>query len=156
MEMNTIHVKSKKPKLIIDIFNLFLKDDPYFHFFYEPEIIIRVSVDEIKNRIIDYLDKDNISYEEYEYPFPPQGNYGEIEGGIVANNLDLFIPVFHSNSVAALTIKDGDFIKYLERITHTASNSRGLDHIQEGILLTNLASLKLGVDKVVQIFSGES
>jgi len=156
MEMNTIHVKSKEPELIVDLFNLFLKDDPYFHFFYEPEIVIRVSVDGIKNQIIDYLDKNNISYEEYEYPSPPQGKYGETEGGVVANNLNLFIPVFHSNSVAALTFKDSDFKKYLERITHTASNSRGLNHIQEGILLTNLASLKLGVDKLVQIFSGES
>jgi len=154
--MKTIHIKSNEPGLIVEIYNLFLKDDPDFHFFYEPEIIIRVSVKEIKNRIINFLDKNIISYEEYEYPFPPKGKYGEIEGDVVANNLNLLIPVFHSNSIAALTFTDDDFIKYLERITHTASNSRGLNHIKEGILLTNLASIKLGIHGILKVFSGKS
>lgn len=164
--MKTVHVKNfvnliqnnviltsdvpKLKNLIKETYENCLKDDPKFHFFYEPEIIIRIDSQECLDKTKSYLASKNIQFEEYDYPFPPAGKFGEDPSGIVAKNLELFLTIFHANSVAALTMSEQDHFQYLERLVHTAFNTKFYPHEQEGGWLANLAAMKLGKDGVIQ------
>lgn len=131
-------------KLINELYEYTLKNDTAFHFFYEPELIIRISSESCLTKVKAFLSQRNIPFEEYDYPFPgAKGKFGEEEGGIVATNLDLFLPVFHAHSVAAITMDDDAHKEYLERVLHTAFNSRFLSREYEGKILMELAHRKL-------------
>lgn len=167
--MKTIHIKNFTPlleanyintddipklkELVKELYEYCLKDDPKFHFFFEPEIIIRIHSQGCLSRLKSYLSSKNIEFEEYNYPFPPPGKFGEEPDGIVARNLELFLAVFHANSVAALTLSEEDHFKYIERLVHTAFNPRFFPHDKEGTWLLNLALLKLGKEKIQEILS---
>lgn len=140
-------VKTRQQNLMKDLYKKFLKEDGLFHFFYEPEIIIRISTESVLTPVSRYLDEQNIDYEIYDYPTPKQNLtidcYGEEPGGIVINNLDLFLPIFHAHAVAAITLNDDDHFHYMERVTHTMWNPRGYTRQEEGEHLALLASWKL-------------
>ena len=172
MEIKTVHIKnyvpllannaiytndvSKLKSLIKELYDHALKDDPGFHFFFEPEIIIRITTQDSLTKVKKYLQDKSINFEEYDYPFPPEGKFGEERGGIVANNLDLFLAIFHANSVAAITMSEEDHFKYLERLVHTAFNPKFYPHEQEGKWLANLAILKLGKEGLLAYLGGSA
>lgn len=172
MEIKTVHIKNFVPllsnnavytsdvpklkNLINELYDYTLKDDPKFHFFFEPEIIIRITTEVSLTKVKNYLQSKSINFEEYDYPFPPEGKFGEEKGGIVANNLDLFLAVFHSNSLAALSMSEEDHFKYIERLVHTAFNLKFYPHEQEGKWLTNLAVLKLGKEGILAYLGGSA
>lgn len=135
-------------ELISFLYGEYLKDDPLFHFFYEPDIIIRISVEKILAQVKSYLDSKEISFKVYDYPTPNPNIsfpcYGETPGGIVIRNLNLFLPLFHAHSVAALSLNDDDHFSYMERIIHTMWNPRGYSRAEEGRHLATLAEYKLG------------
>lgn len=134
-------------KLINELYKYTLINDPEFHFFYEPELIIRISSESCLTKVKAFLNQRNIPFEEYDYPFPgAKGKFGEEEGGIVATNLDLFLPVFHAHSVAAITMDDDAHKEYLERVLHTAFNPRFLSRKYEGKILKELAHRKLKLE----------
>ena len=161
MQIKTTHIKNFVPilpnnavntsdvpklkQLVKELYDYSLKVDPKFHFFFEPEIIIRITSDDCLDMVKGFLSSKNINFEEYDYPFPPEGKFGEERDGIVARNLELFLTIFHANSVAAITMNEEDHFKYLERLIHTACNPKFYSHEQEGRLIANLAGLKLGV-----------
>jgi len=167
MAIKTIHIKnyvpiingnavntSNVPKLkalVKELYEHTLKDDPKFHFSFEPEIIFRITTEVCLMKAKSFLQSKNIEFEEYDYPFAPEGKFGEERGGIVANNLDIFLPILHAHSVAAITMNEDDHFKYLERVIHTAFNPKFYSHEQEGSKLANLAVLKLGVDGVIKL-----
>ena len=167
MLIKTIHIKnyvqilngnavntSDVPKLkalVKELYDHTLKDDPKFHFFFEPEIIFRITTEDCLMKAKSFLQSKNIEFEEYDYPFPPVGKFGEERGGIVANNLDIFLPILHAHSVAAITMNEDDHFKYLERVIHTAFNPKFYSHEEEGSKLAKLAELKLGVDGVIKL-----
>jgi hypothetical protein len=158
--MKTIHIKgyipiingvgvyrSDIPKLqglIRELYACCLKDDGKFHHFFEPELIVRIDSVEVLNAAKDWLNSKSIEFEEYDYPFPAPGQFGEDANGIVANHLELFIAIFHAHSVAAIIMNDEDHLKYLERVIHTAFNPRFASQRDEGNALMMLAKLKLG------------
>lgn len=160
MTIKTIHIKDYVPvfagnainvqdvpklkTLVKELYEHCLRNDPEFHFFFEPEIIIRISKKEYLDQAKSFLQDKNIKFDEYDYPFPPEGKFGEGKESIVANNLNLFIPLFHANSVAAITMDDKKHFEYLERLIHTAFNPRFYSPQQEGEILSQLAALKLG------------
>lgn len=109
--VNTSDVPKLKA-LVKELYEHTLKDDPKFHFFFEPEIIFRITTEECLSKTKSFLQNRNIEFEEYDYPFPPEGKFGEERGGIVANNLDIFLPILHAHSVAAITMNDNDHFKY--------------------------------------------
>lgn len=146
----------KSQALIKALYDDFLKDDPEFHFFFEPELIIRVGSENCLEKIKNYLSQEGIRFDEYEYPFQPNGKYGEGKDGIVANNLDMFIKIFHANAVSALTMNEMEFFDYIERVIHTAFNPRFYSHNQEGMALLNLARLKLGDEKLRDVILNET
>lgn len=141
--------------LVKELYEHALKDDPSFHFFFEPEIIVRISSEECLKKVKTFLEDRRIEFEEYDYPFPPPGKFGEGRDGIVARNLDLFLTVFHAHSVAAITMDEDDHFQYLERVIHTAFNPRFYGHELEGRKLLGLAELKLGKEKIQKIMTVE-
>jgi len=155
MGIKTIHIKNHKHQkaLAKRLYDHILKDDPKFHFLFEPEIIFRITAEDCLTKAKGFLGTENIEFEEYDYPFPPDGKFGEERGGIVANNLELFLSIFHANSVAALIMSEDDHFNYLERLVHTAFNPKGYSRKQEGEWLAMLAACKMGVDGVIQSLS---
>jgi hypothetical protein len=152
MGIKTIHLENddviKRKALIKELYDHTLKDDPDFHFFFEPALIVRITTEDCLTKTKNFLQARRIEFEEYDYPHPVplEGKFGSRfgEAGIVADNLEIFLLLFHSHSVAALTMSEDNHFKYLERVIHTAFNPRGLDHAQEGLQLLQLAALKLG------------
>lgn len=84
------------------------------------------------------------------WDYAPEGKFGEGRDSIVARNLELFLTIFHANSVAALTMNKEEHFQYIERLVHTAFNPKFSSHEQEGTWLANLAALKLGKDGVLK------
>ena len=77
--MKTIEIVTEKinyKQLIKKIYNKFLLNDDKFHFFYEPQLIIRLSEEKLKI-IKEYLNKKKIEYKIYPYPYPKKGKYKE-------------------------------------------------------------------------------
>jgi len=99
-------------KLLKDLYECSLKDDPKFHFFYEPEIIIRFSSQDSLDKAVKLLEERNIQYVIYEYPSPEKSpmhpTYGEEPSGIVLKYFELFLTIFHAHSIAAITMDDSD------------------------------------------------
>jgi hypothetical protein len=158
MGMKTIHLENQdvtKGKVLVkELYDYTLKDDPEFHFFFEPALIIRITTEDCLTRAKSYLQARNIIFKEYDYPFPPLGppeNFGEERYGIVVNYYNLFLAVFHANSVAALTMSEEEHFKYLERIIHTAFNPKSYSREKEGVSLLQLAALKLGYNLGYQL-----
>lgn len=167
MAIKTIHIKnyvlivngnavntSDVPKLkalVKELYEHTLKDDSKFHFFFEPEIIFRITTEDCLTKAKNFLQNRTIEFEEYDYPFAPEGKFGEERGGIVANNLDIFLPILHVHSVAAITMSEDEHFKYLERVIHTAFNPKFYSHEEEGSKLAKLAELKLGADGVIKL-----
>jgi len=160
MEIKTIHIKNYVPivngnavntsdvpklkALVKELYDHTLKDDPKFHFFFEPEIIFRITTEDCLIKTKDFLRSKNIEFEEYDYPFAPEGKFGEKRGGIVANNLELFLPMLHAYSIAALTMNEEEHLEYLERVIHDAFNPKLYSYKQEGEELEKLAVVKIG------------
>lgn len=167
MAIKTVHIKNYVPiingnavntsdvpklkALVNELYKHTLKDDPKFHFFFEPEIIFRITLEECLSKTKSLLQNRNIEFEEYDYPFPPEGKFGEERGSIVANNLDIFLPILHAHSVVAITMNEDEHFKYLERVIHTAFNPKFYSHEGEGSKLAKLAELKLGADGVIKL-----
>jgi len=159
--MKTIHIKNYLPivngnminlsdipklkELIKELYAHCLKDDKKFHYFFEPEIIIRIDSEEVLNKVKDFLNNKDIQFDEYDYPFAPAGKFGEDPNSIVAKNLELFLTIFHANSIAAITMTEEEHFQYVERLIHTAFNPKLISHQREGSILMNLAKLKLGI-----------
>lgn len=148
--VNTDDVPKLKA-LAKEVYEHILKDDPNFHFFFEPEIIFRITTENCLAKAKSFLQSKNIEFEEYDYPFPSNGKFGEEKGSIVANNLDIFLPVLHAHSVAAITMSNDDHFKYLERVIHTAFNPKFYSYGEEGERLARLAELKLCADGVIKL-----
>lgn len=168
MAIKTIHIKnfvpiingnavspSDVPKLKIlvrELYEYTLKDDPSFHFFFEPEIIFRITTEDCLTKTKSFLQNRNIEFEEYDYPFAQEGKFGEKRGGIVVNNLELFLPMLHAHSIAALTMNEEEHLEYLERVIHDAFNPKLYSYKQEGEKLAKLAVMKIGsVEGVIKL-----
>lgn len=170
--MKTIHIRNyvnilpgnavtladivKMKNLMGELYTFTLRDDSLFHFFYEPEIIIRIDSETCFDKVKNFLNQRNIEFEVYDYPFPPFGKFGEEKEGIVARNLNLFLPVFHASSIAAITMTDEDHFRYLERLIHTAFNPKFLPHDAEGKALVQLAMLKLDKQGILKVLESEN
>ena len=124
--------------LVKALYDHTLKDDPLFHFFFERTgLVIRVSSEQCRNEIVAFLRRRNIVFEEYPYPrsFNSESQNGESKERAVETNLDLLLPVFHADAVAAVTLSQTDHHDYLENVTHAAFNPRfGFDK-REGVEL---------------------
>jgi|SRR3989344_2397667 len=134
--MKTIQInnyaESNKADLIKALYDKILRNDSKFHFLYEPQLIIRVDSAECLGQIKMHLKDNKIDFEEYDYPNAPDDKFGETKGGIVEQNPDLFIPILHFGSLAALKLPEKDYKDYLDRAIHSLINQLGYDHEKEG------------------------
>jgi hypothetical protein len=168
----TLHIMTSPPKkkcgnlfarevtfnstdLIRELHEKFLKEDPLFHFFLEPDLIIRISKNEVLEKIKDHLDKVNIDFDVYAYPVPAQKvnqhRYGENDDGPVMQRLyDVYLPLFHLNAIAALTMKEDEQLVFMERANHTFCNMAGNSRQEEADKLSYLASRKSEKKKIPQ------
>lgn len=145
--MKTLHtrtVKLKKPvlkRLLKELYKLALKNDPKFHFFYEPELIIRISEEEVLKKVCRKLDREHIDYRIYDYPKPVKDplNWCYECDQYVLDNLELFIQLYHAHSVLALTLTKKTYRNYIARVQHTAHNTGGYNYNQEGLNLFDWA-----------------
>ncbi len=62
--------EKKLKELIAELYQVALKDDPQFHFFYEPEIIIRISKADVLEKVKLYLEAKGFGFVVYDYPLP--------------------------------------------------------------------------------------
>ncbi|KAG2378644.1 hypothetical protein C9374_008283 [Naegleria lovaniensis] len=162
-------------QLLHDLYHLEpngLKHDPLFHFFYEPEIIIRFSSELVRNQVKAKLDELQIGFVEYNYP-TPESQYvelvahtevmdlvekrihccGENKDGIVIRNLPLFLNIFHGHSVAALEMNREDHFHYMERVIHTMFNPFAYTRDEEGRKLAKMAIFKSGLEGVEDVLN---
>ena len=97
MGIRTIHIENNVPKLCAlakELYDHTLKDDPNFHFFFEPALIIRITTKDSLTKVKNFFQSKKIKFEEYNYPFPPEGKFGEESGGFVAITLLSFYQYF--------------------------------------------------------------
>jgi hypothetical protein len=142
--MKTIHFFEKRSltiasrrKLIKTLYDKFLCEDSSFHFFYEPELIVRAD-NKVCEEIKKYMFQD-IRFKCAIYGYPKsigkQGNYCWECDPVVLKNLDLFREIYHAHSILALTLSKSQYIKYMKRLSHTAANTGGLSYYEEGQFL---------------------
>jgi hypothetical protein len=134
-------------KLIKELYAAFLKNDPLFHFFFEPDLIIRISNHKVLENIKEHLKKMNLVFEVYGYPSPPpeanKRRYGEDNHGPVLERLyDIYLPLFHLNAIAALTMSEDLQLCFMERFNHTFCNMAGDTRQEEAEKLAYLAAKK--------------
>jgi hypothetical protein len=162
IQMHTLHITSDEPrqrcpslfskkekldptKIIQELYSKFLKDDPLFHYFFEPDLIVRISSNQVLEKIKNHLDKEQIAFIIYDYPVPVQRTdrycYGESPGPVL-ERLDVYLPLFHLHALAALTMSPDHHFAYMERSTHTMCNMAGQSRQQEAENLVLLAERK--------------
>jgi len=109
-----------------------LRKDPLFHYFPEPDLVIRISRRICLWMVTRLLRKWQVEYEVYDYPYPDDPSkvdtyswtgefgqrFGEVPGTIVCKHPDFFLPLFHAHSVAAITLDEYDHWRYMERVIH--------------------------------------
>ena len=130
-----------------------LVDDISFHFFIEADHIFIIRSKHSDKIIKLLISMDNIgNIYVYDYPLANKDNnhryYDESRNDIVLDNLDIYLPLFHSLSIGTLklvyrtTDNDIKYFKYAERIMHTIANTSGMTFDEEGEMLLKLACLK--------------
>lgn len=146
--MTTIEIhqidKKQNRRLIIKVASLLSKNE-YFHFFYEPRLIVRVRNQSV-GKITRYLSKRKIAYNTYPYPFAKNvgkwgtgRGYGEDRKSVVYRHRDEFLPIMHLNSKLAIKRRKRDDIKIIERETHTLFNAFDYDWVDEARILAYLS-----------------
>jgi hypothetical protein len=118
-----------------------------FHFFFEPDLIIRISNNKVLNEIKGFLEQADIDFDIYDYPLPvpnaAKRRFGENEGGPIIEKLyDVYLPLFHLNAIAALTMNEDEQGVYIERANHTFYNMLGNSRQEEADKLLLLAIRK--------------
>jgi hypothetical protein len=141
-----------------------LKDDISFHFFFESDttfIIRSCHPDKILKLLIDQ--EHVVNFYVYDYPLAKKEEnhkyYDEYNNPIVLENLDIYLPLFHSLSLAALklvfNVEESEensmkYFRYAERIMHTIANTSGMTFDQEGEMLLKLACMKSPIKTLQQ------
>lgn len=144
-------------RLMAELYRIALKNDPWFHYFYEGDaIVIRTSKRRCLKRVRKSLIEHGTTFKEYEYPLAIEGTgrmgaerHGEEPGGIVLRHFKAFMRIFHEHAVAAITMDKGDHWKYRERVMHSVINPRMLAG-QEGRDLIYLAKCRLSREQLME------
>ena len=156
--MRTIHISGDlgdQFRFMKRVYKNALKEDNLFHFFNETtEIIIRVSDSYFVDKVKGYLKSvRGIKIKDYEYPFPGRGKYGEGKRSITTKYLWLFLPLYHTYSVAALTMSKDKFKEFTIKGLHGAFNMIMMSQFGELIWLNNYA---LGKSRLLEKMLGNT
>lgn len=131
IEIQKIHKQEKRMKLVQYLFKKYLLDDDLFHYFFEPEIIIRVSEPKVLKDIETYLTKKKYKYFTYDYPaaFDKKAFYGASPSD--KSIYDHLMQLYHLHALAALIFNKKELKWYTNRTIHCLFNMRGFDYIDE-------------------------
>lgn len=142
----TAHIISSHPQdLLKALYASCLQEDPAFHFFYEPDLIIRISSQKTQEKVAKFLEDRGVDFILYDYPTPIGAHrYGEKPDGIVIRNLDHFLPLFHQHAVAALTYTAEQHALYRSRVVSILLQTGEYSLKEEVKILQTLALYKLG------------
>src|SRR3990167_5823847 len=146
IEIQKIDSQEDRMKLVRYLFKEFLLEDDLFHYFFEPEIIIRVSEPKVLKDIENYLTKKEYKFFIYDYPaFDKKGFYA-------ANSSDksIYAPLmhlYHLHALAVLLFNKEQMKWYTNRTIHCLYNMRGFDYIDEVLAATDYAYGYAKVDK---------
>jgi len=158
-----IHGHSQDSWLLKRLYNLFLKDDPSWHFVFwnngwthkafigGSNIILRVSLEEIQNKVREFLliTPEVGTFEEYDFPFC-RGKYqlGISRLSWESRNMDIMLPMLHSISLAAVKFGNGrKYRRFIQTYWHMCMNLGGFDHAQE---ISEMACQIYGSSKIVE------
>ena len=133
-------------KLMRYLFKEFLLEDDLFHYFFEPEIIIRFSNPKVLNNVKKYLEKKEYKFFTYDYPgFDKKAFYGasKLDKSIYAPLMHLY----HLHALAVLLFNKKQMKWYTNRTIHCLYNMRGFDYIDEVMAATEYAYGYAKVDK---------
>lgn len=112
--MKTIHIKTKNKSIIKKLYRDILNKDSEFHFFYEPELIIRTNK---VRKVRKWLHKNKIKHRVYDYPMPvhTEGNYCYECEPFTRNNIDFFKQIYHFSS---MLVNHATLLKVLTKATY--------------------------------------
>lgn len=134
--MKTIHLQKLSAKervqLIKKLYKKILKNDDKFHFFYEPNLVIRATEDSIV-KIKELLSELGYKFDVYEYPTDKKkkGFFCFECEDYVLNNLEYFIQLYHLHSVLFFKLNKQEYYNYIGRTMHTACNIGGYSYLDE-------------------------
>ena len=133
IEIQKVGDIKRKWSLLRFLFIKFLIDDEQFHYFFEPNLIIRLSNLKVLKNVTAYLDKQKIKHFEYDYPYNknPDLYYGEPKKR--RNPHYLLMELYHLHAIASLVFKKKDIEWYTNRNIHCLFNMRGLEYHEEVI-----------------------
>lgn len=136
-----VRKNQKRVKQLIKL----LPKKAYYHFLFEPQLIIRVH-NKDKHYITDYLNKKKLKYITYRYPFSKRG-YNESKKSMTYIYRDEFVPFLHIASRLALKSKRKEQIFIIERLYHTLLNSFGYSWEYEASITTWLLAGRINTYK---------
>ena len=127
--MKTIEIERQRykvDKLTLDfLYKYILKYDDSFHFFFEPQLIIRTSyVREVKKT----LKNLGIKYKVYDYPYPKKGFGESKQWKKIQRNLE---KIYHLQAVSVLTSNKRETKFIANRLGHCYLNMRGFEFYTE-------------------------
>lgn len=128
-----------------------LTSDSSWHFMIQPEVIIRVS-DEYVEKVIEYLKSANYIFTVYSYPLG-QGTYTLQTVNVDVRYENLFLPVYHANTLAALELSEPDYIHYIERTLTTMINMRYFSREKQAKYLLLLAMMNFDMSEEIKLFT---
>ena len=146
IEIQKIDNQKIRWKLLKYLFTEFLYEDNLFHFFFEPEIIIRVSKPKVLGKIENYLNKKGYKFFIYDYPaFDKKAFYGaNLKDKSVYSEL---MQLYHLHALASLMFNKKEIAWYTNRTIHCLFNMRGLEYHEEVIETIAYAYNYAKVDK---------
>lgn len=129
--MKTVEIQTQHQKLnellIKWLFKYILKHDNNFHFFYEPQLIIRTS---LVREVTIALKKLDVKYKIYKYPYPnTRKAFGESKRWKYLQKQSENL--YHTQAIFALTAKRKDMDYFSNRFHHCFLNMRGFEYDDE-------------------------
>jgi glycosyltransferase involved in cell wall biosynthesis len=135
-QMKTIHTNLTLSigghQILKQLYRDVLATDNKFHYFWEPYLILRVSNNRVK-AVTKWWDTHYpaAKYHVYDYPIAkrtglPKNEIIHVEQEFVLKNFDLFVKLFHIQSITGITMPSKDQSVLRERMIHTMYNEHGI------------------------------
>jgi len=147
--MKTIHIlrqpKKKQQELIKELYQKFLYKDKLWHFFLEPDLIIRCTNRKVIQDIATYLHWKFVPFDIYDYPHSKNSvniggwDYDEAPKSITVKYLKHFMQVYHVQCVFYMEIEEKDKPMMRAKLIHSLWNQDFKNYEDEMQGLNSLA-----------------
>lgn len=114
----TLHIPqlNQEKGVFRDLYNEALCEDPLFHFFFEPECVVRISSEGARGKIERWLEKRKFlfSIDDSLKPAPLSAQVQDIK--VIDTHLNPFLQIFHEHSVAAIQMDSNEHGFYITKV----------------------------------------